>query len=249
MRLQRFLARSGVASRRKSELLIAEGRVKVNGRIVTELGTKVDPCTDIVEFDGRRIIPPKEERPTVIMLNKPKGYITSMENRQGTDDRLVSDIVPIEEVPGLFYVGRLDRDTTGLLLFTNDGDLGNALTHPSRGVCKRYVAHIEGRLSEDDAASLERGIMLDDGITSPARCEILDTFADDSQSVSLVIHEGRKRQVRRMFSALGHEVRELERTDFGPLGLGSLQEGEWRRLDETEMSELYRSCGLQYVYN
>ena len=247
MRLQRFLARAGVASRRKCERLITEGRIAVNGRIVAELGTKVAPGRDVVEFDGSRVELPQDGSHVVIMLNKPKGYVTSMEAVQSQNDLPVSDLIPLDEFPSLFYVGRLDRDTTGLLLFTDDGDLGNALTHPSRGVTKRYLAHIEGELGQEDRAVLENGIQLDDGMTSPAVCEVLNVRADGTSDVALSIHEGRKRQVRRMFSAIGHEVIDLERTDFGPLSIGGLPYGSWRMLDDGERARLYAACGLQYV--
>lgn len=247
VRLQKYLARAGVASRRKCEELITAGRVSVNGAVVTELGTKVDPDHDEIAFDGVPVTMAPDEKPVVVMLNKPKGYLTAMSDAR-TDD-VVSALVPTDRYKGLFPIGRLDRDTTGLLLFTTDGELGHWLAHPSHGVIKRYVALIEGALSEDDVRALEGGVELNDGMTSPATCAILRTNADGTQLVELAIHEGRKRQVRRMLSHVGHEVIELERIAFGPLRLGDLAPGAWRLLEDAELSQLYASCGPQYVYN
>ena len=244
MRLQRFLARAGVASRRKSEKLIEAGRISVNGNVVTELGTKIDPAVDIVEFDGASVRLSDNENPVVIMLNKPRGFVTTMGEAQGEGVRTVEELLPMGKHPSLFYIGRLDKDTTGLLLFTDDGDLGNSLTHPSHGVEKCYIAHIDGCLSDIDIESLTNGIMLDGRMTAPATVEVLETMPDSTQYVSLTIHEGRNRQVRRMFAALGHEVIDLERVSFGPLSLDDLASGTWRYLDEGEIRDLYSSCGL-----
>lgn len=245
VRLQKFLARAGVASRRKCEALILDGRIQVNGRVVAELGTKVDPLVDEVAFDGVPVASPAQRRPVVIALNKPAGYLTAMSDPRSS--QVVSALVPMSKHKGLFPVGRLDRDTTGLLLFTTDGELGNALLHPSRGVVKRYVALVEGTLSPDDVAALEAGVELDDGMTSPARCEILEAIGNPvaRMRVALEIHEGRKRQVRRMFASLGHDVLELERVTFGPIALGELAIGEWRELGADELSHLYAACGLE----
>lgn len=233
MRLQRYLARAGVASRRRSEDLIKEGRVSVNGMVVTSLGTKVDPFGDEVAFDGRVLELPHER--CVLLLNKPAGYVTTMHDDQG---RLcVAQLVPAEEIPGLFAVGRLDRDTTGLLLFTNDGQLGHALLHPSKHVWKRYVAHVDGAVSDEDLAALRHGIALDDGMTAPARCALLGQGEGESV-VEISIHEGRKRQVKRMMEVLGHPVRSLHREAFGTLEVGSLPSGQWRELTEEEIAAL-----------
>lgn len=232
MRLQKFLARAGIASRRKCEELIASGRIAVNGAVVTELGTKVDPATDVVTFDGKAVSLPDDA--VVIMLNKPAGYLSAMsDSREG---KLVSKLVPVDAYPGLFPIGRLDRDTTGLLLFTTDGELGNALLHPSKHVDKAYIAEVEGVLSEKGRRALEQGIELDDGLTAPAECEIVSVALDGKTStVRLTIHEGRKRQVRRMLKAVGHEVLQLHRASFGPLTLGDLPEGQWRELGSEEL--------------
>lgn len=237
MRLQRFLARAGVASRRKSEELISSGQVIVNGSVVTELGSKVDPDADVVEFDGNRVQIPHEG--IVIMLNKPEGYLTAMADERG--GRVVSELVPVDEHPSLFPVGRLDRDTTGLLLFTTDGELGHALLHPSRHVDKSYVAKVSGKVTEAERRQLEDGVQLEDGMTSPARCEVVSVGDDGTSVVRLVIHEGRKRQVRRMLKAVGHDVLSLERESFGPLSLGNLPKGSWRELTESECEAL-RCC-------
>lgn len=235
MRLQKYLARAGVASRRKCEELIAAGRVKVNGATVRELGTKVAPGVDAVEFDGEAVALPGET--VVIMLNKPAGYLTAMSDARGEDT--VAKLVPVGDYPGLFPVGRLDRDTTGLLLFATDGELGNRLLHPSRRVGKRYVAEVAGVLSEGERRRLEEGVELDDGMTAPARCEVLSARSDGSRcTVALSIHEGRKRQVRRMLAAVGHEVLALDRTTFGALSLGGLPRGQWRLLSSEEVALL-----------
>lgn len=235
MRLQKFLARAGVASRRKCEEIIAQGRVEVNGRVVAELGSKVDPSADVVALDGVEVRLPGES--VTIMLNKPAGYLTAMSDERGGS--VVAELVPVDDHPGLFPVGRLDRDTTGLLLFTTDGELGNLLLHPSHNVEKRYVADVAGALSEGERRMLEGGVMLDDGMTAPARCEVLSVLPDGSRStVALTIHEGRKRQVRRMLAAVGHDVVALHRESIGALTLGSLAPGEWRELSPEEVSLL-----------
>lgn len=235
MRLQKFLARAGVASRRKCEELIVEGRVSVNGRVVTELGTKVDPGSDIVAFDGEEVSLPDDA--VVIMLNKPAGYLTAMSDSR--EQNVVSKLVPVDAYPGLYPVGRLDRDTTGLLLFTTDGELGHALLHPSKHVSKSYVAKVEGALSEAERQALETGVELDDGMTAPAKCEVISVEPDGTAStVRLTIHEGRKRQVRRMLKAVGHDVIALHRESFGPLALGDLPEGTWRELTPDEVESL-----------
>lgn len=232
LRLQKFLARAGIASRRKCEELITSGRIAVNGSVVTELGTKVVPGVDVVTFDGEEVLPPDDA--VVIMLNKPAGYLTAMSDPR--EEKLVSKLVPVHDHPGLFPVGRLDRDTTGLLLFTTDGELGNGLLHPSKHVSKAYVAEVDGVLSEEERVTLERGVELEDGMTAPAACEIVSVASNGKTSiVRLAIHEGRKRQVRRMLKAVGHEVRKLHRESFGPLALGDLPEGQWRELTSEEL--------------
>lgn len=240
MRLQKFLARAGVASRRGSEDLMTAGRVSVNGEIVTELGTKVDPKIDVVCVDGREVH--LEDGSVYIMLNKPAGYLTTMDDPQGRP--CVASLVPTKEYPGLYPVGRLDKDTTGLLLFTTDGDMGQHLLHPKHHVEKTYRAHVEGVPTEDDIERLEEGIMLQDGMTAPARVRVIDEYRDGSSDIEVIIHEGRKRQVKRMCSAVHHPVLELHRERFGPLVLSDVEEGSWRLLTEGEVRSLKEAAGL-----
>lgn len=248
MRLQRFLARAGAASRRGSESLMTAGRVRVNGIVVTELGSKVDPAHDVVTVDGQ--VFSIADRPTYLILNKPAGYVTTM--RDPHADACVAELVPCDRYPGLFPVGRLDRDTTGLLLFTTDGDASHALLHPSHHVEKRYVALVDGRVSDAELVPLRRGITLDDGPCSPAKAVVLDPRRAEARPVlrggsargrsivALTIHEGRKHQVKRMLEAIGHPVVRLHRDAFGPLGLDGLAEGAWRLLDDRETDALLR---------
>jgi 23S rRNA pseudouridine2605 synthase len=245
MRLQRFLARAGVASRRGSENLMTVGRVTVNGVVATELGTKVDPLVDQVAVDGLPVA--WGEPPVYLMLNKPAGYLTTMDDPQGR--ACVATLVPVERYPGLFPVGRLDHDTTGLLLFSTDGDFGNGLLHPRYKVEKTYEATVEGEFTEAEADVLRSGIELTDGMTLPARisigvCGRPFRARTVQTAVTCIIHEGRKRQVKRMFSALGHPVITLHRSAFGPLVLGELPEGSWRMLTDTEVQALQAASGM-----
>lgn len=239
MRLQKFLARAGVASRRGSENLMTAGRVCVNGLVATELGTKVDPRIDVVTVDGREVA--LSDGAVTLMLNKPAGFITTMSDPYGRPT--VADLVPHDRYPGLFPIGRLDFDTTGLLLFSTDGELGNGLLHPRKHVDKTYEAWVDGTMTAAQLQSLRDGVVLDDGLTLPARVETIESSADSSL-VSITIHEGRKRQVRRMCSFVGHPVRALHRKSFGPLELRGLEEGAWRLLDEREEEALRRAAGL-----
>lgn len=251
MRLQRFLARAGVASRRGSERLMTAGRVCVNGAVVTELGSKVDPECDVVTVDG--VVCALSEQPAYLMLNKPAGYLTTMSDPY--ERHTVAELVPCGERPGLFPVGRLDLDTTGLLLFTTDGNLGQSLLHPSRHVEKHYVALVSGTPSERDLDRLREGIELEDGPAAPARAELLGpenplyarvvrrsagcTGAGEPNAVvGLTIHEGRKHQVKKMLSTIGHKVLRLHRDSFGPLVLSGVAEGEWRDLTSSEVESL-----------
>ena len=251
MRLQRYLARAGAASRRGAENLMTAGRVRVNGEVVTQLGSKVDPATDVVTVDGVVVRP--ADKPTYIMLNKPAGYLTTMSDPRGR--RCVAELVPTQEVPGLFPVGRLDADTTGLLLFTTNGKAAQDMLHPSRHVSKHYVALVEGSPSPNELEALRAGIVLDDGPTQPAGVEVLG-FDDrrarpvlgsgaDAATASVVgieLHEGRKRQVKRMLAAVGHPVLRLHRDEFGPLRLTRCKPGTWRRLDDREVSAIEALC-------
>jgi 23S rRNA pseudouridine2605 synthase len=229
-RLQKVMSRAGIASRRKSEEIIVGGRVKVNGKVVRELGTKVNPRKDVVEVDGKEI---EKEKLVYILLNKPVGYVTTVDDPQNRDT--VIDLVKIEE--SVHPVGRLDMDTKGLLLLTNDGDLTYALTHPSHEISKMYVATVEGIPNQSKLDALKRGIELKDGWTAPAEAEVVAELNDEA-IVSLKIHEGRKHQVKRMWKAVGHLVKELKRTRFGPLDLEGIPEGGYRRLKKSELREL-----------
>ena len=235
MRLQKYLARAGVASRRACEAIILAGRVSVNGAVVTELGTKVVPERDTVEVDGKVVL--LGDSQVILMLNKPKGYLTSMSDPFSR--ACVSDLIPTDRYPGIFPVGRLDCNTTGLLLFTTDGELGNKLLHPREHVDKTYHALVSGHVSSDALRQLESGVVLEDGITSPAKAEVIKKTKKNTW-LSLTIHEGRKRQVRRMCDAVGFPVKELQRVSFGPLSLGGLKQGSYRELTAVECCEL---CG------
>lgn len=258
MRLQRFLARAGVASRRGSERLMTEGRVRVNGQVVSELGAKVDPVRDTVSVDGRPCS--IAEEPRYLMLYKPAGYLTTMSDPHGRPT--VAELVPVAEMPGLFPVGRLDQDTTGLLLFTTNGNMGQSLLHPSRHVTKHYAALVSGTPSQADLQRLRHGIMLEDGPAAPAEAELLDATdplfslvaphgigftgaGEPNAVVGLSIHEGRKHQVKKMLFATGHKVLRLHRDAFGPLRLSRLRPGQWRELDAREVAALERIANSQ----
>lgn len=231
-RLQKFLARAGVASRRAAETLIMEGRVTVNGAVVRTLGEKVCPASDIVAVDGRPVAPPAEC--VYLMLNKPTGVLTTLDDPQGRPT--VAQYVP-KDGPRLFPVGRLDLDTSGLLLLTNDGELAHRLMHPRFHVPKTYLAVVDGVPDERDLARLREGVRLDDGVTAPAKAEVVEVRGDRA-TVMLTLREGRKRQVRRMLSAVGHPVIALERTAYGSLELGGLAPGATRPLTAAEVEEL-----------
>ncbi len=225
-RLQKVLARVGVGSRRTCEDLIADGRVTVDGAVAV-LGRRVDPDTALVEVDGA----PIGVRPGLVhyLLNKPAGVVTTADDPQGRPT--VVGLVPAE--PRVFPVGRLDVDTEGLLLLTNDGELTHRLTHPSYGVEKEYVAEVRGTPTRAALRQLREGIELDDGPTAPARAALLDDSV-----VRLTIHEGRNRQVRRMCEAVGHPVVRLVRTRIGPIADRSLAPGAWRALTVDEIRAL-----------
>lgn len=249
MRLQRFLARAGVASRRGSEDLMTAGRVTVNGQVATELGTKVDVDHDHIEVDG---MPVKLNQGAVyLMLYKPTGYLTTMSDPQ--ERPCVADLVPRDRFPGLFPVGRLDRDTTGLLLFTTDGDLSQDLLHPSKHVYKTYQALVDGSLSDRDLTPLRRGIELDDGLCQPAICRVITAreaeavapqgIKPGTTAVEVIIREGRKNQVKRMLSKIHHPVIRLHRCNFAGLELEGVAKGSWRELTEREV-QILKSGGI-----
>ena len=231
MRLQKYLALCGVASRRHAEEMIASGRVAVNGVTVTEMGTQVEE-SDAVEVDGRRVFPEAEKK--YIIYHKPAGEVTTVSDPEGRPtvlDRFADVGVR------LFPVGRLDYDSEGLLLLTNDGDLAVKMMHPSREVDKAYYCKVMGEIAPETIQRLSKGVMLDGHMTSPARVRLIrqEAFA---ATVMVTIHEGRNRQVRRMFEEVGHKVLLLRRVRFGPLDLGDLKRGEWRYLTENEVREL-----------
>ena len=219
---------------------MSSGRVRVNGRVVTEMGAKVDPAVDVVTVDGRAVS--IAEKPSYLMLHKPRSVMTTMKDPEGRVT--VAQYVPLSEYPGLFPVGRLDFDTTGLLLFTTDGELAHRLLHPRRKVPKTYRALVDGHPDEHDTTALESGIELDDGPTAPAAVAELERVGPRSL-MEITITEGRKRQVRRMFSAVGHPVIELERVSFGPVELGGLAAGRWRALDDAEVDALRDAVGYE----
>ena len=233
MRLQKYMAASGVASRRASEKLIAEGHVAVNGVIVTEMGTQVDETSDRVTVDGKPIRPETDKH--YLAYYKPLGEVTTSSDPEGRDT--VMD--KFRDYPvRLFPVGRLDFDSEGLLLLTNDGELMQRLLHPSHEVPKVYLCKVSNQVTEEELRRLRAGVTLDDGrMTSPAEVRLIRREAFDSV-VLVTIHEGRNRQVRRMFDRIGHQVVALRRVGFGPIALGDLPRGQWRKLTEAEIRRL-----------
>lgn len=233
MRLQKYLALSGVASRRNAEKMITDGRVAVNGMVITEMGVQVDELHDKVTVDGNLVH--LEEEKHYLAYNKPIGEVTTVSDPEGR--ATVMD--KFRDYPVRLYpVGRLDYDSEGLILLTNDGDLMNDLLHPSREVEKQYLVKVSNRVSDEEIRRLRAGVQLDDGrMTSPADVHLVryEAFA----SVLLVsIHEGRNRQVRRMFTAVGHEVVSLKRVGFATIKLHDLPRGQWRRLTDVEVKKL-----------
>lgn len=232
MRLQKFIAECGIASRRSAEKMIESGRVYVNGELVDYMGCVIDPDCDVVEIDGRVI--KQESRKYYIMLNKPKNYVTTVSDDLGrpTVMQLVSDINA-----RIYPVGRLDFDTTGLLIMTNDGEFANILTHPRHVVNKAYIARIDKPLDEAQLQRLRSGIELDGSMTAPAKAENIK-HPQKGYEVKITIHEGKNRQVRRMLDAVGANVMSLKRIAVGSLTLGNLPEGKWRRLSDAEINKL-----------
>lgn len=237
MRLQKLLARAGVASRRASERLIRAGRVQVNGRVVTAMGTIVDPAQDAITVDGQPVRLPMTHR--YIKIYKPTSYLSVMHDERGR--RALEEL--LADVRGLHPVGRLDRDSEGLVLLTDDGELTYRLTHPRYEHTKEYLVLVRGKPTQAVLGALRRGVLLDDGPTAPAQVELVDTTrwgrAPRGHSwLRVTIHEGRKRQVRRMCAAVGHVVRRLIRVRMGPVTLDDLTPGEARPLGEAERRQL-----------
>lgn len=232
-RLQKFLAEAGVASRRKAEELIAQGLIAVNGETVTEMGRKIDPARDEVTYRGKRI-GKEAAQPVYLMLHKPEGYVTTAKEQFGRP--AVLDLV--RDVPErIFPVGRLDYDTSGLLLLTNDGDLTYRLTHPKHDVEKTYIAKLYGTPDEGALQKFRRGVYLDGRRTKPAKIRILERDGRFC-TAEIILHEGRNRQVRKMCEAIKHPVAQLKRVATGDLQLGSLPKGKYRHLTEKEIKYL-----------
>lgn len=237
IRLQKFMAECGVASRRKCEQLIEDGKVKVNGHLVT-LGTKINPKKDIVTVRGKKIS--RQEELRYIMLNKPRGYVTTVSDELGR--KTVMDLLTgVNE--RVYPVGRLDRDSEGLLLLTNDGALANALMHPSHNVTKTYRVTIRSSVSDEALQELREGVEIDSGKTSP--CEVIPIVEDENRTVlEFIIHEGKNREIRKMCEHFDLEVSRLKRIAIAGLKLGMLKSGDFRDLNETELKKLFRACGL-----
>jgi pseudouridine synthase len=232
VRLQKVLASAGVASRRVSEELITAGRVRVNGEVVRELGRRIDPETDKVAVDNTAVQLDTTKR--YVLLNKPVGIVSSLADQHGRPD-LSRYTSQYEE--RLFNVGRLDAETSGLLILTNDGELAHVLAHPSFGVLKTYIAQVEGRVTPQTIAKLTKGVELDDGPIVADKARLIDS-SNGSSLVEVTLHSGRNRIVRRMLEEVGHPVIELVRRQFGPLHLGSLKAGELRDLTREELGAL-----------
>ena len=238
LRLQKVLAQAGLGSRRACEELIASGRVEVDGQIVVEQGTRVDPVKAIVRVDGQRV--PTAPDTVVLVFNKPKGVVSTMADDHGR--KCVGDYVS-ERPERLFHVGRLDAETEGLLIITNDGQLAQHLGHPTHEVAKTYVATVAGVVERDGLRALRLGVELEDGLAKCDTARIVQSLSDRTM-VELVIHQGRNRIVRRMFEAIGHPVLALVRTRVGPVSLGQQRPGSLRVLEGSELHALYTQAGL-----
>ncbi len=237
MRIQKFLSRAGVASRRKAEVMVLAGRVRVNGTVLTELGTAVDPTLDQVEVDGSAVHLPEARW---IRFHKPVGVLCTSVDTHGR--RTIYDVLP-DEYSSLRYVGRLDLETEGLLLLTNDGDVANRLQHPRHQVEREYEVCVDGVPSEKDIARLRAGVMLDDGLARPVRVEVVAPVKECG-NLTLVMTEGRKREVRRLMYAVGFPVVTLRRVRFGPVKLGDLASGEWEVLSPHDVAALGK-CAVE----
>lgn len=236
-RLQKYMARCGVASRRKCEEMIISGRVMIDNEVATELGTKILPNKNIVKVDGKIIFP--EENKLYIALNKPTGYLSTVKDDRGR--KTILDLVKVNE--RIYPIGRLDYDTSGLILLTNDGDVYNNVIHPRVAINKTYIATIKGVINANEIKMFKDGIDIGGYITAPGNCEVINK-ENDSCRVKITIHEGKNRQVRRMCDAIGHPVISLKRISVGKIKLtNDLKEGSWRYLNENEISYL-KSGGI-----
>ena len=234
-RLQKYLANCGIASRRKCEELILQGKVQVNGRTVTELGNKVNLEKDIIKFDGKIVKP--VDKTIYILLNKPIGYVTTADDQFGRDK--VLDLVKVKE--RIVPVGRLDMYTSGALILTNDGDFVYKITHPKHEIEKTYTVTVKGIIQNEEVEHLRNGVKIDDYITKPARVKILKTDAEKNISrLEITIHEGKNRQIRRMCEAVGRKVLALHRSKIGTIGVKDLELGKWRYLREDEVKKLIK---------
>ena len=238
VRLQKFLAESGVASRRKSEELIDQGKVKVNGRVAM-IGDKIDPKKDTVTVNGKKIV--KTKTFTYVVLHKPRGFITTMNDEM--DRKCVAEL--IKDVPGRVYpVGRLDRDSEGMLLFTNDGAFANAMTHPTKHVPKTYRVTVRPSINEDQITALTQGVIIEERKTAPAEVRVISK-EEGRVVLEIILYEGRNRQIRKMCEEVGLEVARLKRTAIGSIKLGMLKQGAWRNLTEDEVRKLMIAAGLE----
>ena len=235
-RLQKYLAECGLASRRKCEELILQGKVKVNNQIVTELGVKVNPEKDIVKFEDKEVKP--TSKMVYILLNKPIGYVTTADDQFGRDT--VLDLVKVKE--RIVPVGRLDMYTSGALILTNDGDFVYKVTHPKHEIEKTYTVTVKGIIKNEEVEQLRKGVKIDDYITKPAKVKILKTDIEKNISrLEIVIHEGKNRQVRKMCESVGRKVLALHRSKIGKIGVKDIELGKWRYLKDREIQELLKN--------
>lgn len=235
IRLQKYLAECGIASRRKSEEYILQGKVKINGKIITELGTKINPIKDKIEFEDKEI--KQEEKYVYILLNKPIGYVTTVNDQFDRDT--VLDLVKVKE--RIVPVGRLDMYTSGALILTNDGDFVYRVTHPKHEINKTYTVTVKGIIQKGEVEQLQKGIKIDDYITKPAKVKILKTDTEKNISrIEIIIHEGKNRQVRKMCEAINKKVLALHRSKIGNISVKDLKIGTWRYIKENEIKDILK---------
>jgi len=238
VRLQKIIAGAGLASRREAEIMITEGRVEVNGHIVTELGTRVDPARDVVRVDGSRVV--TATRHTYLALNKPRGVVSTLDDPEGRPT--IREYIP-RGAGRLFHVGRLDADTEGLLILTNDGDFAQRLSHPSYETDKAYLAEVAGSMDDRAVRQLAKGMLLDDGFIRPDKVKLVSRTASKTL-IEITVHSGRNRLIRRMMDAAGYPVTRLVRLRVGPIRLGNLPSGATRPLTLAEIGVLLDQAGL-----
>jgi len=241
-RIQKIMAQGGIASRREAERLILDGRVTLNGKVVVELGTKADTDNDYIKVNGKLITRPEPK--TYVILFKPRGYVTTSKDPEGRPT--VMELLEKVKVR-VFPVGRLDYDTEGLILCTNDGDLAHRLQHPSHEIPKTYLVKVDGVPTQEGVLKLRNGVKLRDGMTAPARVKIIKK-AEANSWLEIIIHEGRNRQIKRMFEAIGHSVIKLKREGLAFLTLGDLKPGEFRHLTSEEIKNLHKRKANHFVH-